>query len=51
MMWLVYILAAIGGYRVARRTFIIVSIFRSDLKSKPTPWLGGPMGRGPLNGH
>lgn len=51
MTTLIYVLAALGAYRVIRRVVIIASVIRSDLKSKPVPWLGGPMGRGPLNGH
>ena len=51
MTWLAYGLMALGAYRVIRRTVIIARTLYSDLHAKPTPWLGGPMGRGPLNGH
>lgn len=47
----VYLLAAIGAGWLISLHVKAWRQFRKDLKSKPTPWLGGPMGRGPLNGH
>lgn len=51
-MILLYILAALGAYRVIRRMFIIGRAIRAIHKHKPSrSYLFQPRGYGSLNGH